>query len=144
MKAQGPVINFHFQKVCTLKERIRLKVFIVAVLKRYKIKADSINVIFCSDEYLLEINRQYLQHDYFTDIITFDLAAKGTAVNGEIYISIDRVKENARTLGVSFNNELHRVIFHGVLHLCGLKDNRESDKKVMRREEDKLLSRYFR
>ena len=122
---------------------MRLKVFIAAALKRYKIKADSLNVIFCSDEYLLDINRRYLQHDYFTDIITFDLAAKGGAVNGEIYISIDRVKENARSVGVSFNNELHRVIFHGVLHLCGLKDKKESDKKVMRREEDKLLSRYF-
>ena len=143
MKAKGPVINFHFQKPCTLKERQRLKSFIVSVFKKYKIEAGSLEVIFCSDEFLLDINREYLQHDFFTDIITFDLASPGTPTAGEIYISVDRIRENARSLGVSFNNELHRVIFHGVLHLCGLRDKSASDKQEMRKAEDRLLSRYF-
>ena len=93
---------------------------------------------FCSDAYLLDINRTYLQHDYYTDIITFDL--EGAA---EIYISVDRVKENAQAEGVSFKQELHRIIFHGVLHLCGFSDKTASAKIEMTRQENKLLAHYF-
>ncbi len=78
--------------------------------------------IFCSDAYLLDINREYLQHDFFTDIITFDLSEKGQPINAEIYISVERVRDNAANYNSSFRKEIHRVIFHGVLHLCGYKD----------------------
>ena len=131
-------IKFHFQKPCTLLERTRLRGFIISTFKKHKVSLDSLNIIFCSDAYLLDINRTYLQHDYYTDIITFDL--EGAA---EIYISVDRVKENAQAEGVSFKQELHRIIFHGVLHLCGFSDKTASAKIEMTRQENKLLAHYF-
>lgn len=91
----------------------------------------------------MEINQQFLKHDYYTDIITFDLSDTNS-IHAEVYISIERVKENAKSLGSSFKYELHRVIFHGALHLCGFKDNNETEKKEMRKQEDVYLSRYFK
>lgn len=88
------------------------------------------------------MNRQYLRHDYYTDIITFDLSKKGQPVAAEIYISIDRVKDNARQLAQPFYKELRRVVFHGVLHLCGYKDKSEREKRKMRRKEDDLISKF--
>lgn len=99
---------------------------------------DKLNYIFCSDIFLLEINKKYLNHDFFTDIISFDLS-EGEAITGEIYISIDRVKENAITHSASFTNELLRVIFHGALHLCGYKDKKKSEITIMRKKEDYYL-----
>ena len=99
--------------------------------------------MFCSDEYLLRINRDYLQHDYYTDIITFDLSEPGGPVQGEIYISVDRVRDNAKELAVSIQKELHRVIFHGVLHLCGYTDKTKQDQARMRALEEKYLDLYF-
>ena len=90
---------------------------------------------------MLEINRTYLKHDYLTDIITFDLS-EGPSTTAEVYISVDRVKENARNNKVSFKNELHRVIFHGALHLCGYKDKKKKEIAVMRQKEDQYLSKY--
>ena len=143
MKGKSPVINFHFQKTCTLKDRRRLKEFIPGIFKAYKTGLSSLDVIFCSDEFLLDMNKEYLQHDYFTDIITFDLSEPGSAVTGEIYISVDRVKDNAKTEGSTFSNELHRVIFHGVLHLCGLGDKKKEEQMKMRKAEDRWLNKYF-
>lgn len=97
----------------------------------------SLNIIFCDDEYLLSMNQDYLNHDYYTDIITFDYSAE--EIEGELYISIDRVKENATALEVSFKHELHRVIIHGVLHLCGYGDKSEEEEKIMRSKEDFYL-----
>lgn len=114
--------------------------WIEKVVKAEKLQVGNLSYIFCSDKYLLGINQQYLNHDTFTDIITFDYTEKGSrALEGEIYISIDRVKENAKKLGVEFPVELHRVIVHGVLHLVGYKDKSEKDVKEMRRREDKYL-----
>ncbi|TAE80068.1 MAG: rRNA maturation RNase YbeY [Bacteroidetes bacterium] len=96
---------------------------------------------FCSDDYLLEINRTYLNHDYYTDIITFELN-EGSLVIGDIYISIDRVKENAESLNVPYQTELHRVMIHGILHLCGYKDKGKKDAKQMRDKEDYYLSLF--
>ena len=143
MKAEGPVINFHFQMPCTLRERQRLRDFIVGIFKSYKRRVSSLDIIFCSDQYLLGINREYLNHDYFTDIVTFDLADNGAPAIGEMYMSVDRIKDNARTEEASFANELHRVIFHGVLHLCGFGDKKSGEKERMRRAEDRLLKKYF-
>ena len=98
----------------------------------------NLQYVFCSDAYLLHINQQYLQHDDFTDIITFDLSA-GEDIEGEIYISSERVRENAGLHGNSFQHEMQRVIFHGALHLCGYKDKKKSEIQTMRDKEDAYL-----
>jgi probable rRNA maturation factor len=97
-----------------------------------------LNVIFCSDEYLLEMNRTHLEHDYFTDIITFDYC-DGDVVSGDLFISVDRVKENATSFGISFMDELHRVCVHGLLHLCGYGDKSVEEEIIMRTKEDEML-----
>lgn len=97
-----------------------------------------ITLIFCSDEYLLKINQEYLDHDYYTDIITFDYS-EDNVVSGDLFISVDRVAENAQINKVDFINEFNRVIVHGVLHLCGYKDKSEEDEKLMRSKENEML-----
>jgi probable rRNA maturation factor len=126
----------------TLQSRTMLKHFIETLFKKEKRKLESINYIFVSDKRLLEINRQFLNHNYFTDIITFDLS-EGSSTQAEVYISIDRVRDNAKQLGSSFKSELHRVIFHGALHLCGFGDKTDIEKKEMREKEDYYLVKYF-
>ncbi len=116
-----------------------LKVFITRLFLRERKRLGTITYIFCSDDYLLEINRNFLQHDYYTDIISFDLTEPGKPVEAEIYISIDRVKDNARNLGTSFRSEILRVIFHGALHICGYKDKKKSEIILMREKEDQYL-----
>lgn len=98
-----------------------------------------LTLIFCSDDYLLDINREHLNHDYFTDIITFDYS-DFPIVSGDLFISIDRVKENAVDFNVSFEHELHRVIIHGFLHLCGYLDKSEEDELIMRSKENQALN----
>jgi probable rRNA maturation factor len=130
--------------VHVLKQRNRLKSFLASTAESSKRPLGSLNIIFCSDEHLLGINRDFLQHDYYTDIITFDLSASSKApLEAELYISVDRVKENAITLGQPFYRELHRVIFHGLLHLLGYKDKQKKDKALMREMEERLLGEYF-
>lgn len=96
-------------------------------------------LIFCSDDYLLVINQQHLNHDYFTDIVTFDYTVDDE-VAGDLFISVDRIRDNAADFGVSFEEELHRVCIHGVLHLCGYKDKSEEDELMMRQKENEALS----
>jgi probable rRNA maturation factor len=127
-----------------LKNRTRLKQFIGSIFKKHKRKLDSLNYIFCNDEYLLQINRDHLKHDYYTDIITFDLSVTADTIEGEVYISTDRVRDNAASLNNTITAELHRVIFHGALHLCGYKDKRPQDIKRMRKAEDDCLIEYFK
>jgi metalloprotein, YbeY/UPF0054 family len=103
-------------------------------------KTGNISIVFCSDAYLLEINQRYLSHDTFTDIVTFDNSEKEAVIAGDIFISIDRVRENAVKFAVSEQEELHRVIIHGVLHLCGYKDKTKKDKALMTEKEDFYLS----
>lgn len=135
-------VRFFFdQKGFTLENRSRLKSFIETLFKSERKQLSAINYIFCSDRRLLEINQQFLNHDYFTDIITFDLS-EGKATEAEIYISVDRVRENAKGLGGSFKSEFHRVIFHGALHLCGYKDKKLVDIKKMREKESFYLNKY--
>ncbi|SKC19256.1 rRNA maturation RNase YbeY [Dyadobacter psychrophilus] len=98
-----------------------------------------LNYIFCDDEYLLEINKQYLDHDYFTDIITFDNSEEDNVIEGDIYISVDRVKENAATFHADFETEMRRVLIHGLLHLMGYDDTDEKLKAAMRAKEDQYL-----
>lgn len=99
---------------------------------------DDIALIFCTDDYLLEINQQHLGHDYYTDIVTFDYCWENH-VSGDLFISLDRVRENATEFGVSFLQELHRVIIHGVLHLCGYKDKSDDEEVLMRNKENEAL-----
>ena len=135
-------IFFFFQEVkVNLANRTELKKYIQSIFRKEGKKLESINYIFCTDKILLEINLQYLSHDFYTDIITFDLS-ETNAVRAEIFISVDRVKENAIQLGVSFKSELHRVVFHGALHLCGYKDKTKTEKERMRRKEEFYLKKY--
>jgi rRNA maturation RNase YbeY len=136
---------FFLQPVSVLKQRTTLKSFLQKTASKEGRPIDSLNIIFCSDDYLLHINKQYLNHDYYTDIITFDLSeSKKGPLTAELYISYDRVKDNARQLKTTTAKELHRVIFHGLLHLLGYKDKLTKDQIVMRQMEDKLLAKYFR
>lgn len=102
-------------------------------------KLSQLNYVFCSDEYLLEINKEYLDHDYFTDIITFDNSEEDNQLEGDIYISVDRVRENAATFHTDFDTEMRRVLIHGLLHLAGHDDTSEALKTAMRAKEDEYL-----
>ncbi|BAP29583.1 putative metal dependent hydrolase [Chryseobacterium sp. StRB126] len=104
-------------------------------------KLGEINYIFCDDEYLLKINQDYLQHDYYTDIITFDYV-KGKTISAEIFVSLQRISDNASTLSRDYEDELRRVLAHGILHLIGYKDKTEEEEKEMRRMEDLYLTKY--
>jgi probable rRNA maturation factor len=138
------MINFHFETPVSLLNRKPLKVFLLNIFKRERKDIEQLDYIFCSDEYLLGINKQFLQHDYYTDIISFNLSpGNSEAIIGEIYISANRVRENAQQFRTSFKAELHRVIFHGVLHLCGYKDKTKTQKMEMRKMEDFYLGLYF-
>lgn len=122
----------------TLKRKLLLKQWIREVVALHRKKAGDLSIVFCSDEHLLQINRQYLQHDYYTDIITFDYST-GEFVSGDLLISIDRVKDNALQQEIPFEDELHRIIIHGILHLIGFKDKTKAQQEEMRREENKAL-----
>ena len=128
-----------------LKDKKKLSTFLQSLIrsKRTDVKKVDLTYIFCNDDYLLEINKEFLNHDTLTDIITFDMSEEPETLDGEIYISIERVKENAAKFQVSYNQELHRVIFHGALHLCGFKDKKAADKEMMRTQEDLCLQQYF-
>jgi probable rRNA maturation factor len=114
--------------------------WIKATAKKERCLIEELNYIFCSDTYLLTINQDFLKHNTFTDIITFDYSTSKQSLEGEIYISVDRVSENAFKFKRDFEEELHRVIIHGVLHLIGYKDKKGSDKTLMRKKEDTYLS----
>ena len=137
-------IQFFYQASgFSFRNRNQVKDFLRDLLKREQTQATEIRVIFCTDDQLLEINRQFLNHDYYTDIITFNLSAKREPVNAELYLSIDRIKDNAQSANTTFKRELHRVIFHGVLHLCGYNDKSSQQIKKMREREDHYLRLYF-
>ncbi len=121
-----------------LKDKLPLKRWIKTVVQEHGCRVGDINVILCNDPSILEINRQFLGHDYYTDIITFDYSEEET-INGELYISVDTVRENAKEYGENFPDELHRVIIHGMLHLCGLDDHCDEDIKEMRAAENSAL-----
>jgi rRNA maturation RNase YbeY len=128
----------------TLGNRVMLKGFLEKQLKKEGIKIECLQYVFCSDKYLLAINKQFLNHDYYTDIISFDLSETKGHLIGDIYISVDRVKENAKTMNTSQGDELLRVLFHGALHFCGYKDKKPADIKVMRAMEEKWLKAFLK
>lgn len=124
----------------TLEQEESVLDWLLLLLGHYKQTAEGINYVFCSDEYLLEMNKQHLEHDYLTDILTFPYSPSGAPIFADIYISIDRVKENATYFQVSFQDELHRVMAHGMLHLLGYDDATPDEKEEMRRLETEALS----
>jgi rRNA maturation RNase YbeY len=133
-------INFRTgDRLFVFPNKTGLKQFIASIFKKEKKQLGGINYIFCSDEMLLKINQDFLQHNYYTDIITFGLNEPGEPIEAEIYVSIDRVKDNAIQQGVSYQNEMQRVLFHGALHLCGYKDKKKSEIIEMRQKEDQYL-----
>lgn len=115
----------------------------IKLLKQEGRKPGSINFIFCSDEYLLDINKNYLKHNFYTDIITFDLSSSSDSLEAEIYISVDRVRDNAQTMNTTIIEEIHRVMFHGLLHLCGYGDKKEKDVIIMRNKEQEYIDSYL-
>lgn len=113
--------------------------WIKKVAATYGKKCGDIAYIFCNDEKILEVNKEYLQHDYYTDIITFDYC-EGETISGDLFISLDTVRSNSEQLGVGYEQELHRVIIHGILHLCGINDKGEGEREIMEAAENKALS----
>ncbi len=138
------IISFSFPAAVSLANRLKLKAFIQEIFRREKKKLGGLSYIFCSDNFLLRINQDFLHHDYFTDIISFDFSEPDSPeIHGEIYISVDTVRVNAKTYSTTMVRELHRVIFHGALHLCGYRDKSPRDQKLMRAKEDYYLGLYF-
>jgi rRNA maturation RNase YbeY len=127
----------------SLGNATKLKHFIESIFKKELQKLDSINYIFCSDKVILEINKKYLNHDSYTDVITFDLSRDDEGISAEVYVSIERIKDNAKELGLTIRSELHRVLFHAALHLCGYNDKKKKDREIMRKKEGELLIKYF-
>lgn len=134
------MISFFTEEIpFTIKDKLKRKNWIKGVANQFNKKTGELNYIFCTDEYLLEINKTYLNHDFYTDIITFDQSDSEKIIEGEIYISIDRVKENAITNHTTFENELNRVLIHGVLHLIGFKDKTTKEQTEMRALENEMI-----
>ena len=127
-------------------QRRKLSTWIKQVASGYGRKVGDIAYIFCNDDKILEVNRQYLQHDYYTDIITFDycddelMMGKKDTISGDLFISLDTVRSNAELQGTTYEEELHRVIIHGVLHLCGINDKGPGEREIMEAAENKALA----
>ena len=136
------ILFFNEDIVYPVKDKQKLRHWIVNTIKGEGFRrVGELNFILCSDAYLLEINKEYLQHDTYTDIVTFDSSETDDVIPGDIFISVERTDENARKFGVSARDELHRVIIHGVLHLCGYHDKKKSDKIRMTEKENEYLQR---
>ena len=143
LKYNMPIPVFFFEEDIKFKPKNKtaLRQWIKDTIIAEGCSLSEVNYIFCSDVYLLGINQQYLDHDTYTDIITFDNSEIKGSITGDIFISIDRIRENAQTFGIDTTHELHRVMIHGVLHLLGYKDKSKKDKAIMTQKEDFYLDR---
>lgn len=133
------MIQFFFENIDKIALSNRTKDWLINLITNEQKKPGDINYIFCDDEYLLKVNQDFLQHDYYTDVITFDYV-KGKTIAGDIFVSLPRISENAETHSKDFKIELHRVLAHGILHLCGYKDKTEEEIQEMRNKEDYYLN----
>lgn len=133
------MIQFFFESIEPTPIDQAIEHWLKQVIVNEHKKVGDINYILCDDDYLLKINQDYLQHDYYTDIITFDYV-KGSTINGDIFVSLSRISDNASTLSKSYDEEFRRVLVHGILHLCGYKDKTEQEASEMRNKEDEYLN----
>jgi len=136
------MINFNYEFDFEALNESQISTWISSVISSENLKEGDINYVFCSDEYLNKINIEFLNHDTLTDIISFDYSI-GKILHGDIFISIERVKDNAKDFNVSFTEELNRVIVHGILHYCGYKDKIDKDKTLMREKENHYLAQLI-
>ena len=134
------MIHFFFENIEEIPLTDRVKSWLEELILKEKHKVGTINYIFCDDEYLLKVNRDFLQHDYYTDVITFDYV-KGNTVSADIFVSLPRIFDNAETLSKDFDSEFFRVLAHGILHLCGYKDKTDEEISEMRNKEDYYLNK---
>jgi rRNA maturation RNase YbeY len=132
------MIHFHFENIDKIKILPKTKIWLKNIIISEGKELGEINYIFCDDDYLLKINQDFLQHDYYTDIITFDYT-DGEIISGDIFVSLPRISENASLFSKDFDDELMRVLVHGILHLCGYKDKSRHEQKEMRNKEDFYL-----
>lgn len=132
------MISFNYETDFKLLNEAKISNWITKIIAHHNCKKEEISYVFCDDEYLHRLNVQYLNHDTLTDIISFDYSI-GKTISGDIFISVERVEDNAKDFDVDFNTELYRVIIHGILHYCGFKDKTEDDAKLMRAKEDEAL-----
>lgn len=135
------MISFNYETEFELPNEDQLSNWLSQVILSENKKEGDINYIFCDDEYLLNLNEQYLDHDTLTDIISFDYTV-GNELHGDIFISIERIRENAQDFNVTFDEELKRVLAHGILHYCGFKDKSEEDEQLMRQKEDEKIKMF--
>jgi len=129
-------------KSVNAKNRSSIKKLIIQLFHHEKVFLNRIDYIFCSDDYLLEINQQFLRHETYTDVITFPLSKPDEPVYAEVYMSVDRIKENAKAFKVPYQNELLRVMIHGALHLCGYTDHTDAQKQTIHSKEDYYLNKF--
>ena len=127
----------------SFRDRKKFKHFIDLIILREGKKIEIVNFVFCTDLQLRNLNKKFLNHDYFTDILTFDLSENKKLIIADIYVSVNRINDNSKKFHISFTKELHRIMIHGLLHLCGYKDKKKIEKSQIRLTEDKYLSLYF-
>lgn len=135
------MIHYFYENVSPIEEEEKRANWIEQLIAEEGKKAGKINYILCDDDYLIKINQQYLHHDFYTDVVTFDYC-KGTIISGDIFLSLQRVLDNAKTLKTNQEQEINRVLAHGVLHLCGYNDKSEAEIKTMRAKEAHYLQKY--
>jgi probable rRNA maturation factor len=135
------MISFNYEVDFQLHSEVQVNKWLSEVIKSESFKEGEINYVFCDDEYLLKLNVEFLKHDTFTDILSFDYSL-GKELHGDIFISIERVKENAEDFNVGFETELKRVMVHGILHYCGYKDTSEEEERVMREKENHYINLF--
>ncbi|MEP6927331.1 MAG: rRNA maturation RNase YbeY [Ginsengibacter sp.] len=123
-----------------IKDKKKLKSFLISIFRNENVEFKSVSYVFCKDSYLLKLNQEYLNHNTLTDILTFTLSNNGSAIDAEIYISLERVRENAISFKISYQLELLRVMIHGILHLCNYSDRTPNKKALMREKENYYLS----
>jgi probable rRNA maturation factor len=138
----SPINFFTADKGYSLKDKTKIKNWILSEVELYNKVIEEINVVFCSDEYLLGLNKKFLNHNYFTDVITFDTGFDDT-ISGEIYISVDRLKENAKKVNCKLFDEYIRIIIHGTLHLLGFSDKTLAEKAIMTQKENEAIQRFY-
>ncbi len=142
--SKSGIIDFHSLDVnLRVKDRDKLKAFIALVFKKERTSFQSVRFIFCNDPYLKALNKKFLNHNYYTDVLSFQLSGPSEPLEADIYLSLDRIRDNAVQFRTTMQKELLRVMFHGVLHLCGLEDQTLAQKLLMRKKEDLYLNLYL-